>query len=96
MNTNPIMNDEIFTAMTTVLAIHRHSSVFPDLLRSFWTTLCVLNGIDPIVDAEKYEDALDTLCTVYAREGIKIDRDYLREYLDSIDDEDDDDDDGGD
>lgn len=89
---NPIMNDEIFKAMTSVLAIHRHSSVFPELLRSFWTTLCVLNGIDPIVDAEKYEDALDTLCTVYAREGIKIDRDYLREYLDRLNDEDEDED----
>ena len=82
MPNNPILDDPIYAAMTTVLATERHNENFSDLLRSFWTTVCTLNGVSPEQNPQHYDEALDRLCTVYAKAGVTIDRADIGKYLD--------------
>lgn len=77
---NDILNDPDWLSMTTTLGMYRNDPNFHEILRSFWTTICVSNGI--MLGSTVYECLFDKLCEIYKSIGISIDKKFMEAFLD--------------
>jgi|GEM_PF-4773276 len=84
---NDVLQDPVWMSMTTTLGMHRRDSQFPEILRCFWTTTCMLNGIE--LDTTVYDCLLDRLRDTYKGVGVEIDKEFLGAFLDFDDEPDD-------
>ena len=85
---NDVLHDPVWMSMTTTLGMYRRDSHFPEILRCYWTTICILNGVE--LDSTVYDCLLDRLRDTYKGVGTEIDEDFLGTFL-GFDDEPDDD-----
>ncbi len=76
---NDVTHDQVWLIMTSALGVYRHNEYFPEILRSFWTTLCIMYGIEP-GDAV-YDCVFDRLFNIYRSNGMELDGKYMEEYL---------------
>ena len=85
---NDVLHDPVWMSMTTTLGMYRRDSHFPELLRCFWTTICMLNGVE--IDSTVYDCLLDRLRDTYKGVGTEIDEEFMGAFLDFDDETDDD------
>ena len=85
---NDVLHDPVWMSMTTTLGMYRRDSHFPELLRCFWTTICMLNGVE--IDSTVYDCLLDRLRDTYKGIGVEIDEEFMGAFLDFDDETDDD------
>ena len=76
---NDMLQDPLWMTMTTTLGMYRRDSNFPELLRCFWTTLCVCYGIDS--NSTAYDCLLDRLRDTYKGVGVEINERFLDAFL---------------
>ena len=77
---NDVLHDPVWQSLTTTPAMYRGDTHFPEILRCFWTTICVLNGIE--IDSTVYDCLLERLRDIYGSIGVEIDREFIGALLD--------------
>lgn len=82
-----VLHDPVWMSMTTTLGMYRRDSHFAEILRCFWTTICMLNGIE--IDSTVYDCLLDRLRDTYKGVGVEIDERFLGAFLEFDDEADD-------
>ncbi len=74
-----MLEDPIWLAMTSVLGIHRDDVCFKEIVRCFWTTLCIINGVDYY--DRVYSELLNRLCAIYRTIGVELDPVFMDMYV---------------
>lgn len=84
---NDALQDPLWKSMTTTLQVFVNESNFMEILRSFWTTFCIFNGIE--AESVVYECLSEQLSDEYKSIGVELDTRFLGQFIhfDDADDE---------